>query len=518
MNMLNNASDYLLGNVNKDKAKDLAAASAEVTIEDNWKGDIKAGAFEGLENPVSINTNDITGIENGAFKDCKRLETLIMPNIKRVGENVFEGCNKLHKVDVKDEDMAEIVIEKIKACNLLQRIDIYIAGKFKVSIKNNCEYLFNDKVPELMKGNGLVVPHHYRVTRMRGNVISDGAFKDVGDLLQRLNILEVTEIEGNPFENCTNLKRVEVKDKDVAKIIIEKMMECGLKQSIGIGIEEEGLYMYIENNRVYLSASEDFDWSGRYHYIVGKKNWTLPYYDFIEDLEYVIPNKSMSDITNLEKLNTNKTTIIGDEAFEGCKNLKKIYLPDVKEIGKEVFKGCEKLCNVHVRDDMVDKIKDVLIESGLSQQVYIHVNGAIVAYLHDKLSKAMVEEAVVRNESWILSDDIEIPGYYIKIDDHAFRFSSATKINTNKVTSIGDHVLTSCNKLEELCLPNVVEIGEDFCKDCPKLRKIIVKDEKTANLIKDMLDSYDEKRSADINIYREGENEPLLTIKGEETE
>ena len=260
MNMLNNASDYLSGNVNKGKAKDLAAESADVTIEDNWKGDIKAGAFAGLENPVSINTNDITGIEDGAFKDCKRLETLIMPNIERVGENVFEGCFSLHKVDVKDEDMARIVIEKIKACNLLQRIDIYIAGKFKISIKNNCEYLFGDRVSKLMEGNEISVPH-YDFTGMAENVIASGTFKYRNSIeivnadattivedhaledcreMREIHLSNVREIGANFCRYCPNLREITVKDETMANIIKKMLMLYNEDRSGDVSIYVEG--------------------------------------------------------------------------------------------------------------------------------------------------------------------------------------------------------------------------------------------------------------------------------------
>ena len=398
MNMLNNASDYISGNINKDKAKDLAAASAEVTIEDNWKGDIKAGAFEGLKNPVSINTNDITGIENEAFKGCERLETLIMPNIERVGENVFEGCSSLHKVDVKDENMARIVIEKIKACNLLQRIDIYIAGEFKISIKNNCEYLFSDKVRELRKGNRIFVPH-YDFTGMEENVISAEAFKDI---------------------------------------------------------------------------------------------------DYIEEV------------------NADATTIIEDNAFENCLEMRDIHLSSVRETGDEVFKGCLRLCNVHVSNGMEGTIKEVLSESNLQQQIHIHVNGAIVDHLHDNLSWYILKKAIELGEDWA-DDDVIIPSYYTEIDGIVTSYNyGITSIDTSNITVLGNETFTGCGELRSVRIPNVQKIGNNFCRFCPKLEAIRVKDKTIANTIKDMFDSYndplDKEQSANINIYIGDSNEPFLTI------
>ena len=503
MNMLNNASDYLSGNVNKGKAKDLAAESADVTIEDNWKGDIKAGAFAGLENPVSINTNDITGIEDGAFKDCKRLETLIMPNIERVGENVFEGCSSLHKVDVKDENTAGLVIEKIKACNLKQRIDIYIAGKFKISIKNNCEYLFNDKVPELMEGDELRVPH-YDFTGMKENVISAEAFKDVSDLLQRLSILAVTEIEGNPFESCTNLHRVEVKDQDMAEIVIGKIRACNLIQRIDIYIAGE-FKISIKNNCEYLFRDKVRE-------LIEEDEFEVPHYDFTKMKENVISAGAFKNI-DIEKVYADVTTIIEDNAFENCWKMREIYLSSVREIGNEVFKGCICLRKVHVSNGMEGKIKEVLLEANLKQQIRICVNDTIVGYLHDNLSRNIFYIDARWNENWILSNDMEIPEYYTKIDSGAIRDIDRVSINTSNVTTLGNGVCANCSKLKSVYIPNVQEIGDNFCYGCPNLREITVKDETMAKVVEDIFSKYAEHQVVDVNIYVKGSNEPYLKVR-----
>ena len=502
MNMLNNASDYISGNINKDKAKDLAAASAEVTIEDNWKGDIKAGAFAGLENPVSINTNDITGIEDGAFKDCKRLETLIMPNIERVGENVFEGCSSLHKVDVKDENMARIVIEKIKACNLIQRIDIYIAGEFKISIKNNCEYLFSDKVRELMKDYDTLLVPHYDFTGMEENVIPAEAFKSV-PWLHSLDISAATIIEDDAFKNCgVWLHRINVKDEDMAGIVIKK-----LAQNKEFDIYIDGRYkITIQNNQEYLS------WNMIPNLIRGD-TLLVPHYEFTELTENIIPEGGINGLKEgITKIDANATTIVENRAFR-CSKVKEIFLSNVREIGNEAFRGCRSLRNVHVNDSMVSRVKAVLKESGLSQQVYIYSNGAIVGYLHNKLSKAIIEEEKTRDEHWIIDDNMEIPECYTEIDNSTFKGLNITSINTNKVTTIGYDVLTHCDNLKELYLPNVEKISWDFCRSCPKIEKVTVKDEPMAHVIKERFSEDYKLVDADINIYVEGKDEPFIEMK-----
>ena len=387
MNMLNNTIDYFSGYVNKDKADSLTAQNSEVIIEDNWRGSIKAGAFEGNTNLVSLNTNDITGIEDGAFKDCEQLKTLIMPNVEQIGENVFENCTELCEVDVKNDDMAEIVIKKLIECGLKQRIDMYIAEKFKISIKNNYACLFNDKLKLMATGKEFVVPQYY----------------------------------------------------------------------------------------------------------------------FARALESIIPAAAFALVTNLTTIDTNAVTIVQNHAFLGCSSLKEIYLLNLKEIGDMAFVGCRSLRDVHVSEEMVVRVKEALKKSELCKQVYIHDNDGIVDALFDDLSST--EEMIYTY------DFATTPNFYKKINDDALYNMDATKVDTNQVTVIGKNVLRKCNSLQEIYLPNVEKIGDNFCEDCPKLEKIIVKDEPMASAIKDMFDSYGKPRTVDLNIYIDGNDEPFATIK-----
>ncbi len=391
MNVLNNITDYYSGNVNKDKASSLATASSEVIIEDNWKGSIKAYAFEGNTNLVSLNTNEITVIEDGALKDCTRLNTLIMPNIEKIGNGVFENCINLLKVDVKDEEMAEIIIKKLIEDGPKQRIDIHIKGEFIISTQKNHVCLFGDKMSKLITGNEFTVPTYY-ITRGLESAIPTGAFED--------------------------------------------------------------------------------------------------------------PN-------GIKKLDVNTATVVEDYAFTGCQLMKKIYLLNLKEIGTKAFAGCGYLSDVYVNGGIVGEVKEALANSGLPQQVFIHVDGEIVDYLYTRLTDMIIatstDIAFARTET-------AIPDIYTEIADEAFFCMGTIKLNTNNVTVIGRDVFRGCWKLEELYLPKVETIGEDFCHGCRSLRKIVVKNEQLAITIYRMLMEY-VAILTDIDIFIGNDDQPFCTIK-----
>ena len=328
--------------------------------------------------------------------------------------------------------------------------------------------------------------------------IEDRAFKDC-TRLKAINIQNIERIGDDVFENCTELCWVDVKNEDMAEMIIKKLIECKLKQRIDIHIDQK-FKVSIENGQAYLF----YDTVRR---LLRGNEITIPSCNFIGSLEYIIPYRAFSYISRLSKLNADAATIVEDFAFADCENLEEVSLLGIKKIGWRAFLRCNKLRKVHADDSMVKDIKEVLNLVELPQQVCIYVNGSIADYLHDDLNKT-----IYYNEKYDKDYDyLEIPDHYIRIGDN-IPFDGIKKINTNKVTTIGNNVFSMPCKVEEIYLPNVQEIGNDFCSNCgATLKKIIVKDKTMANLIKDMFGTYD--TSVDnIDIYIDGESEPFLTI------
>ena len=369
--MLSKVTDYLSGNIDKDKANSLAAKDSEVTIDAGWRGVIKAYVFEGIINVISINTNDITGIEDGAFKGCTALKELIMPNVEQVGENVFEGCTNLLKIDVKDTDMAGTIIEKIEECGLEQRIDIHIAGKFNVSIKNNCQYVFRDKVPELIKDRELCIPNYSLKNRILKVVVSNGACSDMDDI-ELFKSVKVEVLGNNVFENCSGLKTIYLpRLKEIGngvfngclnleKVEVDNAMVGRIKESLKKAQLPQQVYIFA-NNSMKDCLHTDLNAT-----IYDKEKQYYEGSDSIEVLYlYTRIDDNLFHQLNVSKIDTGSVVSIGNNVIQSCGNLKEVYLPNVEEIGDNFCKDCPNIEKITVKDEMMaDLVKDILTAYG----------------------------------------------------------------------------------------------------------------------------------------------------------
>lgn len=369
--MLSKVTDYLSGNIDKGKANSLAAKDSEVIIDAGWRGVIKAYVFEGSTNVISINTKDITGIEDGAFKGCTELKELIMPKVEQVGENVFEGCTNLLKIDVKDTNMVGTIIEKIEKCGLEQRIDIHIAGKFNVSIKNNCQYVFSDKVPELIKDGELCIPHYSLKHGILKVVVSAGAFSNVDDI-GPFKSVEVEVLEDNAFENCSGLKTIYLpRLKEIGngvfngclnleKVEVDNAMVGRIKESLEKAQLPQQVYIFA-NNSMKDCLHTDLNatiYDNEKQYYEGSNSIEVLYiYTKIDD--------NLFHQLNASKIDTGSVVSIGNNVIQSCGNLKEVYLPNVEEIGDNFCKDCPNIEKITVKDElMADLVKDILIAYG----------------------------------------------------------------------------------------------------------------------------------------------------------
>ena len=72
---------------------------------------------------VTIKADEVTTIEDGAFKDCEELGSVILPKVSCIGSNAFEGCGKLLTISIAKLD--KIGNHVFDGCNMLSTFYIY---------------------------------------------------------------------------------------------------------------------------------------------------------------------------------------------------------------------------------------------------------------------------------------------------------------------------------------------------------------------------------------------------------
>lgn len=259
-------------------------SNPEVTIPEGVEV-IDPRAFQGKELiktvifPASIKTVDWS-----AFKECKNLETADLSrceNIWRLGENLFQGCERLTQVVLPKRLKCQTVVpfQCFVDCSALQTINLPIGiVKIERSAFSDCTSMTHIELPE-----GI-------------SEIDQCVFRGCSSL-QCIDLPDsITFIGAGTFQNCTGLTVAKLPDG--IKAICAHLFEgC-------------------------TSLTEV----------------TIP--DGVEDIVYC----AFKDCTSLSEVGLpNSITDICEDAFRGCKSLSHIYIPDsVEDIGKKAFAGCAK--------------------------------------------------------------------------------------------------------------------------------------------------------------------------------
>ena len=236
----------------------------------------------------------VTSLKREAFKDCKELTAVIIPDsVEKIGNCAFKGCGAL--TDVKlPEGLKELRIEAFMNCSSLAKIDL----------------------PDGLK-------------RIDSNAFSGTA---ISSLTIPANVQEI----GSIFKNCPNLTSITVDEKNKD---FYSENNCILKKSdrsLYIGIKTSIIPDYVKDIGV-----------GAFADTIGLTEIVLP--DSVENIG-MRAFFNCSDLVSV-KLNDGLKSI-KQGAFSGCLRLKSIYIPaSVEFIGNGMFSTCASLTDMKIDPD-----------------------------------------------------------------------------------------------------------------------------------------------------------------------
>jgi len=161
--------------------------------------------------PEKINGVNVYHIGEGAFADCKYLESVEFPStLKTIKAEAFSGCIRLFEVEIP-EGVTSIGDNAFEGC--ISMTDAYIpegVKKIADGLFNGCKVLSNVSLPE---GITRIGEYAFEGCKSLDEIelpestkeIADGAFKDCGSLEEIIIPDNVTEIADNAFEGCNAL-------------------------------------------------------------------------------------------------------------------------------------------------------------------------------------------------------------------------------------------------------------------------------------------------------------------------
>ena len=400
--------------------------------------------------PSQILGHPVVGIGDNAFAGLNNLKSVILPkSVTSIGNNAFQNCPNLKKVVVKG--------------NLTSvGNDIFLESNNWEGFKTDDEFImfesflykYNGQMKEnsVLKGaenRGVNESNDYNYVYISEDVkaLCSGAFADQNSII-RVEIPErFTKIEHSMFQNCNNLKEVEL--NNVTSISSDTFRNCLNLENIDI------------SNLAEIGSN-------------------------------AFNNTSISNI-NL----SNDLAYLNEGVFANCNNIVSVEIPDsVERIGNNAFKNDTKLSSISMSDNVsligVGAFAGTSLETftfpknikSIQSELFLNVSTLREVVLPD------VVEEVVTNEGSTTTNYSGI----VLIGSSAFKGTTSLKSISipslikdgtviNTLTQIDSEAFESSG-IESITIPNTVRLLEKgVFKNCANLEEVVFEDNSTLNKI-----------------------------------
>lgn len=386
--------------------------------------------------------NTVYQISEAAFKNCNKLEKLIIPSsVKDVGTFAFDECINLNSVGPIGEDYAIEYCWKEKipdyaffGCDSLKKVKIAdgiksIGDCAFASCNNIADLLFNKEIKSI--GNSAFSGCN-NITKL---ILPDGiehigatAFIDCAKLSSIIVPKTVVDIGERAFANCFELTKIQ---------ILNSIVNIG--SMIFIGCKKLEIYGYAN------STAESYAKNNHITFIVLDK----------DDVNSV--DTSTSNIGNADNTSTS------------ISNTEKSQLSETQKAEEPIVEKKPALSNNNL--DSGEIVTD--IKSSARYQVSGNETVGFTAMYVGGIAK--------KAKTIVIPDIITVNGISCEvtaIDEGAFKGQKKLqKIAIgNNVTTIGNNAFKKCTSLKKVIIPSkVTTIGKNAFAGCKKLKKVIVK-------------------------------------------
>ena len=291
----------------------------------------------------NINGNPVTRLADNAFKNCKNLTKVVVPDsVVNMGDYVFYGCVNLDEINIPDDmnyigkysfDNTKILNNQSETLKYIGNWVIDCKNVEDVSIKNGTRGIAGRAFEYCTKLKNIIIPEG--VVR-----ISVDAFYYCSNLTSITLPDSLKYISWYAFGWCTNLESITI-PSGVTWVGDDAFAYCRKLKSISIpqGVSQISHWIFYDcTNLESITIYDGIEFIGIY-----------AFYDCTKLKEIAIP----SSVKSIQKyafaycrslqnvVLPRSVTSLGEKAFLNCSSLETITIPDsVTEISSSAFDGC----------------------------------------------------------------------------------------------------------------------------------------------------------------------------------
>ena len=260
-------------------------------------------------------------VADEAFKDCENLKSIILKDVKSIGNSAFSGCTGLNTLFIPDT-VSSIGDSAFNRCTSLVDLSLPFLG-------NGSDKLFLGAIfgAENYKQNQTHVP----------------------ESLRNLSISCPSDIPVGAFYECNNIRSISIKGT-VNSIGEEAFYRCRKLKKLEISpIKQLSPYAFAYCAALgELSLAEDITSIPDGAFYACSALRTLNFGNAVNAMPNSVKNLGKAAFAYCESLTaielSSSLTHIEEQAFYGCAYLLSLTLPDtVTEVKDDAFKGCSNL-------------------------------------------------------------------------------------------------------------------------------------------------------------------------------
>lgn len=478
-------------------------------------------AFAGNNFSAIEISEKVSVIESGAFKDCKKLQKIKIPDTaKNIGTALFANCIKL--TDVKLPQGIETITEGLFAgCTSLEQFSVPDTVQLIEDYAfSRCNNLTNIKLPNQIHAIGNYAFYECSALNkinlpVELKSIGNSSFGGCMTLMEVIVPDGVTDIGEGAFSGCKALSKITMPDT-VTEIGRTAFYNCCMLEQFKIPenikvISDYTFYGCSKLSSITLSPNLVKIGESAFQNCVALENILIPEsvteigrlaFSGCEKFENVILPSLIGEISasifsgckSLKEIQIPKSvTAIKENAFQNCNSLSEITIPEaVAEIGSNAFQNCSALNRINFKGNAPQIGTNAFM--GVTADCYYPADNATytleittqdwggnLTWTYEGKTEEDDKYKCGENLTWNLTEagKLIISGsgrmFDYSIDEYQYApwYEERAKITSieidDNVTYIGNYAFYLCYKItdEKTKLPEKLEeIGEGAFKNC----------------------------------------------------